>query len=114
MKVGIDSGKVILCPDPEDKVLQPRHKSQLSFWGFLYNHASNCYETSSYSNDSLLKLIDYLKTQNVKLSLDNRILSLLKDVQKGVNEFDLVMDWGKRFKSGEIPVTKNDKFIRLY
>ncbi|MEW6386234.1 MAG: DEAD/DEAH box helicase [Thermodesulfobacteriota bacterium] len=106
IRITQESDRIIVSADVND--LAPRHESQLAFWGFTFEQASNRFICESVDDGELnSKLIAYLKRMGLSYALDANIEASLVTRENATRTLNDAIVKGKHLKDGNL----DDKLI---
>src|SRR4030067_2980044 len=84
-----------------DSKLKPRHKSQLSDWGFTRDSKEDYLLLDDNVDTILPKVLKYFNKSNIDFSLSDSCKSLINEILKKIDRFRELIEAGKKFKEGE-------------
>ena len=84
-----------------DSKLKPRHKSQLSDWGFTRDSKENYLRLDDNVDTILPKVLKYFDKSNIEYFLTDSCKSLINEILKKTDWFRELIGAGRKFKEGE-------------
>lgn len=102
----------LIIPDVKQN-LSAEQISQLAFFGLKRHPDDSSILFNSVSEDTFLKIINYLKDEKVKISLSNDAKILLGRLERDENNFVARMKLGQDFKDGKIKNEAIEQFRKF-
>ncbi|WPU97875.1 DEAD/DEAH box helicase [Mucilaginibacter sp. cycad4] len=107
MTIDLDNSQIVIA-DPTD-ILGPIEKSQLSFWGFVFDNELKTYQ-KNLDQQTYLKTIQYFNNEEIGYELKDNANTYSQELDVLKSNFDLIKDTASRFKQGDYNYAHFDEF----
>ncbi|MBW8010665.1 MAG: DEAD/DEAH box helicase [Chloroflexi bacterium] len=83
-----------------DAELKPRYRSQLDFWGFIWDQERNYYWMDTRNDKLFQKIINYFDTNNIQYSLSKSSRLLIEEIHGKKIKFEDLINLVKKYQDG--------------
>jgi SNF2 family DNA or RNA helicase len=105
--IDLDNSQIVIADSTN--ILGPVEKSQLSFWGFVFDDELKTYR-KNLDQQTYLKTIQYFKNEEISYELKGEASTYSQELDVLKSNFDLIKDTASRFKQGDYNYAHFDEF----
>lgn len=110
--IRIENSRLLVRAERDD--LEPRHESQLAFWGFQFDDASGSFVSPSGEAESLIRKVStYLQRSGCTTHLEASTQSYLTQHQAAESALAAARDGGAQLKNGTLDVARTKEFLKF-